>query len=177
MISLYISSSFVRFQVGGESLEVSCAWGNGLYYFKCGRTHEHLAHVGPALILAMRLRGKRVCCSRLYNAYCPECIPESKGRRCDCGAVWICEACLVEYSVDPGPRYPKLISCPRCGTDYCMEGCRYCHFCSVCKRTSICVGCQTSEGDVGGEDMSGKILQPPSTIEKCLQCRVYICNE
>ncbi|KAN0082832.1 hypothetical protein V8E55_008627, partial [Tylopilus felleus] len=71
---------------------------------------------------------------------CPECIPENKGRRCVCGAVWIChgDACLVDYSVGPRAGYPKLISCPRCGTDYCMEGCRYCHFCWVCQRTSIC---------------------------------------
>lgn len=73
MISLYISSSFVRFQVGGESLEVSCAWGNGLYYFKCGRTHEHLAHVGPALILAMRLRGKRAAKSSGAASAVPGC--------------------------------------------------------------------------------------------------------
>ena len=73
----------------------------------------------------------RLCPSHTSNTYCPECIPENKGRRCVCGAVWIChgDACLVDYSVGPRAGYPKLISCPRCGTDYCMEGCRYCHFC------------------------------------------------
>ncbi|KAN0097915.1 hypothetical protein V8E55_002361 [Tylopilus felleus] len=115
--------------------------------------------------------------SNCPESSCPECILEHKGRRCLCGAVWICDICLVDYSVDPEPRYPKLISCPRCGTDYCIEGCRYCYFCSVCQRTSICDGCQTSEGGVGGEDMPGKILQPSSTVEGCLQCPVYMCNE
>ncbi|KAN0093167.1 hypothetical protein V8E55_003951 [Tylopilus felleus] len=118
-----------------------------------------------------------ICPSRIDDACCPECIPETKGRRCVCGAVWTCDACLVDYSIDPGPSYPKLISCPRCGTDYCMEGCRYCHFCCICRCTSICVVCQTPEGDFGEEDMSGNILQPSSTVEKCLQCPVYMCNE
>ncbi|KAN0097918.1 hypothetical protein V8E55_002364, partial [Tylopilus felleus] len=114
--------------------------------------------------------------SHCPESSCPECILEHKGRRCLCGAVWTCDICLVDYFVDPDPRYPKLISCPRCGTDYCIEGCRYCHFCSVCQCTSICVGCQTSEGDVGGEDMPGKILQPSSTVEGCLQYGVKQCS-
>ena len=49
----------------------------------------------------------------LDYACCPECITEHKGRRCACSAIWFCDPCSV-VDVD-FPRYPQLITCPRCG--------------------------------------------------------------
>ncbi|KAF8552384.1 hypothetical protein OG21DRAFT_148352 [Imleria badia] len=112
----------------------------------------------------------------LDSASCPECITECQGRRCLCGAVWLCDAC----SVADYPDSPHLISCPRCGATYCTkeDGCRYCYFCSICRRTDICFGCQSREKvDVEAEDISGEGLLPLNRYERCLECRLYMCNE
>ena len=116
----------------------------------------------------------------LNSAYCPECITEQKGQRCVCGTVWLCDACSVaEHST-----YFPLISCPRCGAAYCTkeDGCRHCYFCKICRQSSICFSCQAlekedAEEDVDGKDMSDEDSQPSNAYERCLQCRLYMCNE
>ena len=115
---------------------------------------------------------------KLDYAYCPECITELEGRRCACGAVWFCDACLVADSNSPG--HPYLTSCPRCGASYCRKpnGCQYCHFCEICRRTGVCFGCQAREkGDVRGEGTSGECSQPVNAFEQCTNCRRSMCNE
>ena len=112
----------------------------------------------------------------LDGAYCPECITEDNGRHYACGAYWLCATCSVADSRD----YPRLISCPRCGTLYCTTaaGCQYCYFCQTCQRTGICFGCQAREKEgEGGEDASNKEPVPLTVFKECLECRWYICNE
>ena len=115
----------------------------------------------------------------LNYAYCPECVTELEGRRCACGAVWLCDACSVA-DID-FPSSPKLISCPRCGAAYCRrsDGCRYCHFCQICLKTDICFGCQAREkgSDGGGGDTPGECSQPINALERCVNCRWDICKE
>lgn len=113
----------------------------------------------------------------LSAAYCPECITGGKGRRCTCGSTWLCDTCSVHDS----PNHPHLLSCPRCGAMYCREpdGCQYCHFCDICHRTGVCIGCQAQEkGDVGGKDTSSERSQPvQATIEQCVECQADMCHE
>lgn len=109
-------------------------------------------------------------------AYCPECVAEHKGKRCVCGAVWSCEACLL---VDP-ESITELISCAHCGAAYCTQedGCQYCHFCHICRRAGICFGCQAQEKrDVGSQDTSHEDSQLLNGYERCRECLVYMCDE
>lgn len=116
--------------------------------------------------------------SELYLelAYCTECVAVEKGRRCGCGAVWLCDACLVvDY-----PRVPDFVSCCRCGTTYCMKGveCRRCyHPCQICNRTAICFGCLARVGEkrfFHREDMGA---EPSDGFRQCQECRSHVCNE
>ncbi|KAF8552372.1 hypothetical protein OG21DRAFT_145339 [Imleria badia] len=108
-----------------------------------------------------------------HGVYCAECI--TRENVCACGEVWFCDTC----SVDPA-SYPYIISCSRCGARYCTEedGCEYCHFCCVCRRPGVCLGCQARDkGDVEGEDTSGEGSQPLNAYEPCLKCGLSICKE
>ncbi|KAN0083959.1 hypothetical protein V8E55_007463 [Tylopilus felleus] len=115
----------------------------------------------------------------LGGVYCPECTAEHNGKRCACGAVWLCDACPAADPDDPNDL--DLISCPRCGAAYCREeedGCQYCLFCQICRRFGLCVGCQDREKEDGGEeDVSEESSQLVSAVERCVECSVYMCTE
>lgn len=114
------------------------------------------------------------------NSYCPDCVAEHQGRRCLCGAVWLCNTCSVADSDATSTRH-HLVSCPLCGTTYCTgeDGCRYTQFCIVCRRTGNCLGCQAREkGNVKGEGTSSEDSQPFSGYQRCAGCWCsYICDE
>ena len=126
---------------------------------------------------ALHFRSHSLCELGFKGAYCPECTPEHKGRRCACGAVWLCDSCSV---ADP-QNNPSLISCPRCGTSYCTEpnGCQYSYFCSICCQASICVGCRAREkgGDLVEEYALGEDSELLHEYKQCWYCRSYMCND
>lgn len=118
-------------------------------------------------------RQTALCPSIVGEVYCPECTVEHSGRRCVCGAVWLCDTCSTADS-------PDLVSCPRCGTTYCTreDGCRYCHFCQICRWTDVCFGCQArEEEDVVGRDTPDERPRPVKDFKRCIQCRAYMCGE
>ncbi|KAF8124516.1 hypothetical protein EV363DRAFT_1271150 [Boletus edulis] len=157
----------------------------GHIYYPCP------AHAGSASVLAMQTNSLRALPTNPRTAISDlapggalypdsECFAEHKGRYCVCGAVWVCDACLIIDS--ESENEPNLISCPACTQTYCLrdDGCWYCHFhfCPICYRTSICFGCQARENrDVGLEDKSGEVLQHLNVDERCRKCRCWICNE
>lgn len=154
----------------------------------CGRIRQCLAHAGPAVILASRKLGKLAMVfyplsahpvhflSMSLNSVVPtvQCF-EHSGQRCTCSGSWLCDVC----SMGDHATYPSVISCSRCGASYCRKGngCRYCHFCQICCRAGVCLGCQALEkGDVGGDYTLGE-GEPLHEYEQCLRCRAHMCNE
>ncbi|KAF8554952.1 hypothetical protein OG21DRAFT_966263 [Imleria badia] len=111
----------------------------------------------------------------VHGVYCPKCTAEHNGRRCACGAFWFCATCNVADHLDNR----RLISCPRCGTTYCTHiktGCQYyCSYCQICRRTSICFGCQAREKGYAGEEDTLSEGSLPLNI--CTWCEKKMCKE
>lgn len=115
----------------------------------------------------------------LYAAYCPECIDQSPGCRCACGSVWLCDTCLVIGNKTI--IYPFLLTCPRCGVDYCAGPASQCgdylEICRGCNGVIICKDCQ--EEEALPRDVQGKNDRPKEVVftVQCNYCQAWTCSE
>lgn len=116
---------------------------------------------------------------RLRAAHCPECVGQSPGYRCACGLGWLCETCFAIRN--QSRDYPYLITCPRCGVDYCADPASRCgdyiEICRGCKGAILCNNCHEEEVLPG--DIQTTKTRPKQIVfdSQCSYCEAWTCGD
>lgn len=119
--------------------------------------------------------------SQLYlcAAHCSECVDQSPGNRCACGLDWLCDLCsaIGNKSV----IYPYLITCPRCGVQYCTGPHSLCEdyieICRGCRGVILCKDCQEEEEITGDTQTETEPSKQVVFTARCSFCDAWSCPD